>query len=62
MPRIEDRSTPAPYVPGPPPAAGTTPEQITRAVWDELQRLSQYLASLELPAPANVVTRRSRRP
>jgi hypothetical protein len=28
------------YVPGPPPAPGSTPEQITRAIWEELERIA----------------------
>jgi hypothetical protein len=31
------------YVPGPPPAPGSTPEQVTRAVWEELERIAAAL-------------------
>ena len=42
------KSTYLPYVPGNPPTL-TRPEEITRAVWDELFRLSQSLLDLDRP-------------
>lgn len=59
MPRpTPARDEPVTYTPGLPPAPGTPPEQITRAVWDELHRLASYLESLRV-AP---VTREGRKP
>lgn len=57
-----DRSKPEPWTPGAPPAPGSSLETITRAYWDELQRLSVYLASLDPDALALALHRRSRRP
>lgn len=53
MPRPpKDYSTPQPYMPYPPPVAGSTPEEITRAVWDELHRIAAYLADPTTPLGA----------
>lgn len=44
MPRTDtNRGNPLTYVPGPPPAPGSTPEQIIRAVWDELHRIAAFV-------------------
>lgn len=49
MPRPpKDYSIPQPYVPGPPPVAGSSQEEIIRATWDEFARIAAYLAD---PAP-----------
>lgn len=54
MPRpTPDRSEPVTYVPGPSPAPGTPPDQITRAVWDELHRLASYIESIRLQPTTN---------
>jgi hypothetical protein len=39
-----DRSKPLPYTPAPPPVAGARPEDVTRAVWDELRKIAEALA------------------
>ena len=45
MPRPpKDLSKPMPYTPAPPPVAGTKPEDVTRAVWDEFRRIAESLA------------------
>lgn len=45
MPRPpKDYSVPVPYVPHPPPVAGSSPEEIVRATWDEFSRLAALLA------------------
>lgn len=50
MPRPpKDLSKPQPYTPGPPPVAGSSPEEITRAVWDEFNRIAAYLADPTSP-------------
>lgn len=58
MPRPpKDYSQPVPYTPAPPPVAGSTPEEVIRATWDEFQRIAALLAdqsatvsSLEVPS------------
>lgn len=57
-----DRSKPVTYTPAPPPAPGTNPEALTRAVWEEFNRIAQYLSSLDPAALALALERRSRRP
>ena len=47
----KDYSQSAPYTPSPPPVAGTSPEQMVRATWDEFYRIAAYLAD-----PAQPVT------
>lgn len=49
MPRVDNnRGSPLTYKPGPIPAPGSTPEQISRAVWEELERLATYVAQIPL--------------
>jgi hypothetical protein len=53
MPRIDTRrSAPQTYAPAPIPAPSSTPEERLRAIWEEFDRLSQYLAGLTVPPPA----------
>ncbi len=40
-----DRTKPVPYVPAPPPVKGTEPDQLTRAIWDELRRIADAIAT-----------------
>ena len=47
------RGEPLTYVPAPPPAPGSAPEEIVRATWDELQRLATLLGN-PAPEPAPV--------
>lgn len=39
----KDFKQPVPYVPAPPPVDGSPPADVTRAVWDELRKISQAL-------------------
>lgn len=58
----EDRSTPVTYAPAPPPAPGTNIDAVTRATWEEFNRLAQFLGSLDPAVLALAMHRRSRRP
>lgn len=45
MPRIDTRRTaPLTYTPSPIPGPSSTPEERLRAIWDEFDRIAQYLA------------------
>lgn len=47
MPRpTPDTTKPLPYIPGPPPVFGSSQEEMTRAVWDEFNRISAVLAQM----------------
>lgn len=41
-----DRTKPIPYTPAPPPQPGTPPDEVTRAVWEELRRIAQALGQV----------------
>lgn len=48
MPRIDrNRSLVIPYRPNPPPEPSSTPQQITRAAWEEFTRIAAALADLD---------------
>lgn len=48
MPRTDrNRSLVIPYRPNPPPAPGSTPQEITRAAWEEFTRIAASLADLD---------------
>ena len=42
-----------PYRPGPPPAPTSTPEQIIRATWAELEKIAVALTPVEEVTPAD---------
>jgi len=50
----KNRSSDIPYRPGFPTGIGATPEQIVRALWEELTRISIALAGLDQPMGASV--------
>lgn len=45
----KDLKQPIPYTPAPPPVPGTSQQDLTRAVWDELRRIAEALSNP--PAP-----------
>lgn len=49
-----NRRLPIPYVPGPPPSGMQDGEQVLRAIWEELSRISQSLIDADRPISATV--------
>lgn len=50
MPRIDNRrGAPLNYAPAPIPAPSSTPEERLRAIWDEFDRIGQYMLALTPP-------------
>lgn len=41
----KDLSKPVPYIPAPPPTDNTSQADLTRAVWDELRRIADAIAT-----------------
>lgn len=55
MARIDrNRSLPLTYRPAPPPMPGSTPEEMIRATWEELQRISLSLSDYDRPISLSV--------
>jgi len=52
---VEDLSINLDYRPGIPPAPGSTPEQVTRAIWEEFARIA---AALQPVAPTPAIKQR----
>lgn len=61
MPRPPpDLTQPVPYAPGPPPAPGSSPEEVKRAIWAEFELIALALGTNAVAAGR--IADRSRRP